>query len=121
MSTLIVVNTLSNVLLVLVISLALAIQCLHELRKRRRTPPTPVVTEGVRHSAPDGTPIHPLEEAMRHAFGEAGLNIDDYDEDFDVAATGKLNEVMHYAAQRYGVSHPTKTVADIKRVIEALL
>jgi hypothetical protein len=51
--------------------------------------------------------------AIRHAFDECGLPLAKLKDDFDVSATGKLNDVLHHASVKLGKAHPLRTVKDI--------
>lgn len=56
----------------------------------------------------------PTADALRHAFSACGLNVAHVTNTrFDVARTGKLNEVLEHAAAHLGTAHPLRTVADL--------
>lgn len=69
-------------------------------------------TDPDRRTLPD-----PVDEAIRQAFLACGLNVQFLAPDFDVAATGKLHDVLHHASNHLRIQHPVRTVADIKRVL----
>lgn len=52
-------------------------------------------------------------EAVLAACEQAGLNRDLLQPNFDLAATGKLNDVIHYAAIKLGRTHPVRTCQDV--------
>lgn len=60
---------------------------------------------------PDPAPV--IEQAVRDSFAACGLNPADCAPGFDVARTGKLNDVLHHASATIGLSHPIRTVQDI--------
>lgn len=56
----------------------------------------------------------PAQLALVHAFGECGLNIEQVqNEQFDVARTGKLNDVLDHASSYLERPHPLRTVKDV--------
>lgn len=57
--------------------------------------------------------------AVRAAYADRGLPIDQFTPDFDLANAGKLYEVLHAAAERLALDHRTRTVGDIMRILTA--
>ena len=56
-----------------------------------------------------------IDTALRAAFAECGLATDAYLPEFDLAASGKLHEVLYHASAKLG--NPLATVADAKRLL----
>lgn len=75
-------------------------------------------------ATPEPSPSAPLavvaapDDPIRYAFEECGLPLHKLRPDFDVAATGKLNEVIHHASIARGKAHPLRTVADIQALLQ---
>lgn len=63
--------------------------------------------------------IHPtpteIDAALVAAFRECGLPVDRYSGAFDIAAAGKLHDVLHHATHRLG--QPVRTVDDLRRLL----
>lgn len=61
--------------------------------------------------------VHPpadeIDQALRAAFADSGLNVETYALDLDLGT--KKYEVLHHAANRLG--NPLRTVADLKRLL----
>jgi hypothetical protein len=71
------------------------------------------ITAAVPDVRPNG-----IDEAIRQAFDDCGLPLHKFAPDFDVASTGKLNEVIHHASARMGRSHPIRTVRDVNALLK---
>ncbi len=61
--------------------------------------------------------VDDVDQAILIAFYECGLNIDFCRPDFDLARTGKLNDVLVHASAALAQSHPLRTVADVKALL----
>jgi hypothetical protein len=57
-----------------------------------------------------------LEDLVRDVCANVGLNRHLITRGFDLSATGKTHEVLHYMADRLQASNPVRTVADVIRV-----
>ncbi len=55
-------------------------------------------------------------EAIKNAFGDKGLPLEAFSETFDVARSGKLNDIIHHVADTLNTKHPLRTVADVARL-----
>lgn len=83
--------------------------------------PTPDVPMGPSASASTSAAIVASvdpSDPLRYAFEECGLPVHKLRPDFDVAATGKLHEVIHHASQKMGKAHPIRTVSDIQAILQ---
>jgi hypothetical protein len=58
--------------------------------------------------------------ALIKAFDECGLPLHKFSRDFDIAQTGKLNDVIHHAARYRGLPHPMRTVSDVRQMLKGL-
>jgi len=59
-----------------------------------------------------------LEDCVWEACKEAGLDTSRLGADFDIAATGKLNDVLVFTARRLQGTHPMRTMGDVVRLLE---
>lgn len=57
-----------------------------------------------------------IDQAIREAFADCGLNADHYSEDYNVRNIGKFYDVLVMSANRLG--NPLHTVADVKRLLQ---
>jgi hypothetical protein len=57
--------------------------------------------------------VDPVETAVRSAFGQCGLPMEQFGPRFDLSRTGKLYEVLHYSGLTLGVDHELRTVGDV--------
>lgn len=65
-------------------------------------------------------PVDPVVLALQDAFVACGLPAHEFNSYFDLAASGKLNEVVHIAAQKLGKDHPLRTVDDVAQFLRVL-
>jgi hypothetical protein len=57
-----------------------------------------------------------IDEAIRYAFAQSGLNQDDYHRDYDLLHSGKLNEILFHATNKLG--NPLITVNDLRDLLK---
>jgi hypothetical protein len=62
------------------------------------------------------SPIDPL-DAIKLAYEDVGLPMDEFSPEFDLARTGKLNDVLTRAAKHVGCKHPVRTIADLHKLL----
>jgi hypothetical protein len=94
------VHTLALVLVAIVGMLSIAL-ITAALRPLKPTPP------------PASPRIDPIVIALQDAFAECGLPVHEFNQYFDLARTGKLNDVLHHASLKLGIEHPMRTVGDV--------
>lgn len=73
-----------------------------------------------RASAAPSVPVDPIVLAVQDAYTECGLPQHEFNAHFDLARTGKLNEVLHRAAEKLGKDHPLRTVDDVTQFLRVL-
>lgn len=54
-----------------------------------------------------------IPRAVHRSFGSTGLPIDQFDDDFDLERTGKVQDVLHHSAGYLGIDHGLHTVGDV--------
>lgn len=63
---------------------------------------------------PPPTPLtDPVEDAVRLAYIRVGLPTEQFGPTFDLAGTGKIYDVLHYAGLTLGADHGLRTVGDL--------
>lgn len=58
-----------------------------------------------------------VEEAVRLAHEKVGLPSESFDPNFELAKTGKLYDVLHYASEYLEVNHRMRTSGDVSRFL----
>ncbi len=66
-------------------------------------------------ATPPDPAADPIDDAVRAAFARCGLPTEQYGPGFDLARTGKLYEVLHYAGIYAKIDHELRTVGDVVR------
>lgn len=60
---------------------------------------------------------HAVRQALAEAFWQAGLNIAQYGDDYDLAKTGKLPDLLYRCSATMGQATPLRTVGQVVRFL----